>query len=83
MHVLNWLWLDVYWNWLSDILFISYTNVDVIYYCSEYLVWTNQTLIKHYLIELHFVGVHMPYELPREKEQILPRQFIYIAREQR
>ena len=62
-----WLMLDVYWNLLSDILFISYTDVDVIYYCSEYLVWANQTLIMHYLIESHFVGVHMLYELPREK----------------
>ena len=51
MPVLNWLWLNVYWNWLSDILFISYTNVDIIHYCSEYLVWANQTLIVHYLIE--------------------------------
>ena len=25
------------------------------------------SLIMHYLIESHFVGVHMSYELPREK----------------
>ena len=74
MHVLNWLWLDMYWNWLSYILFISYTNVDAIYYCSQYLVWANQTIIMHYLIELRFVGVHLPYELPREKEQIFSQQ---------
>ena len=32
-YLSNSLWLGVYWNCLSDKIFISYTNVDIIYYC--------------------------------------------------
>ena len=54
MHVWNWLWLDVYWNWRSDILFISY-----VYQCWFYLLLItvfrmsklnpNHALFKHWI----------------------------------
>ena len=36
-HVSNWLWLEVYWNRLSDKICISFTNVDIINYCIRIL----------------------------------------------
>ena len=41
VHVWDWFWLDVYWNWLSDKICISFTNIDVIYYFLQNFVWAN------------------------------------------
>ena len=53
MHVWNWFWLDVYWNWLSDKICISFTSTDVIYYYFQNLVWTNRTIINFILALSH------------------------------
>ena len=37
--------LDVYRSWLSDKIFISFTNVDVIYYCLQNFIWTNNSYL--------------------------------------
>ena len=83
MHVLNWLWLNVYWNWLSDILFISYTNVDVIYYCSQ-VYRKSKSNPNHALFNwITFCRCSHTIWIAVGKIVIFPRQFIYIAREQR
>ena len=45
VHVWNWLWLDVYWNWLSDKIGDFFTNVDVSYYCLQNFAWTHHIII--------------------------------------
>ena len=45
----NWFWLDVYWNWPSDIICISFTNKDVVYFCSQNFEWTNEIIINFIL----------------------------------
>ena len=35
MHVWKWFWWDGFWNWLSDEIGISFTNVDVIFDCLQ------------------------------------------------
>ena len=46
-----------YWNWLSDKIRISFTNihVDVNYYCIQNFVWTNQTIINFTLALSHML----------------------------
>ena len=38
------LWFGRYWNWLSDKIWFSSTNLDIIYYCIQNFAWTNQTI---------------------------------------
>ena len=37
-HESNWLWLDVYFNWLSYKTCILFTSLDVIYYCLQIIM---------------------------------------------
>ena len=56
MHIGNWFWLHVYWNWLPGKICIYFTNIDVIsskLYCLQNFVWTNQTIINFILAFLH------------------------------
>ena len=45
----NWFWLDAYWNWMSDIIYISFTNKDVVYFCLQNVERTNQIMINFIL----------------------------------
>ena len=49
----NWFRLDVYWNWLSDIICISFTNKDVVYFCLQNVERTNQIIINFILALSH------------------------------
>ena len=49
------IWLDVYWNWPSDKICISFTNIDGIYYCLQNFVWTNLTIINFILALSHIL----------------------------
>ena len=89
MHVWNWLWLDVNWNLLSDILFISYVNQ-----CWFYLLLItvfrlskpnpNHALFKHWIA---FCRCSRAIWIASEKIAKTKIDFlseaIHIAREQR
>ena len=58
MHVLNLCWLDVYKNWLSDKIYISFTNIDIIYYSIQNFVWANANqIIISSSITLYFLSL--------------------------
>ena len=50
----------IYWNWLSDKICISFTNVDVISYCLQNLVWIHETIIHLINVLASVEIIHMP-----------------------
>ena len=44
--------MHVYWNWLSGIIYISFTNKDVVYFCLQNVERTNQIILINFILAL-------------------------------